>query len=143
MHSYCAGLYREGGAGFCYIRGRSNAYLFGASEPPDPECFCHAPLTVPYTPEEQTQFNAAAVLFLEWVEDYERWLEALVGVSYRDALHPHAPMPWLPPSAARRWFVEYRRDPVNVHVPRRRMRSAALLPSSRFFRNSNPMGQVA
>ncbi len=122
LHSFCAGLYRPNTPGFLYIRGKYNAYRYDGSEPPDPECFCHAPLTIPDHTDEADPFFAALALFLDWEEAYEAWLEDLVGPKYRAGLFPHCPTPWLPPGDARVWLRAFSAEPLRITVPKRRRR---------------------
>lgn len=133
LHSFCAGLYREDAPGFIYIRGKFNAYRYGGAEPPDPECFCHAPLEIPEHTNAADPFFAALGLFLSWLEEYETWLEDLVGPAYRTSLFPHCPLPWLPPAQARQWLREFGKRPLTTRVSKRRNSShskqtPALLP---------------
>ena len=119
MHSFCAGLYRADAPGFLYVRGKFNAYRYEGSEPPDPECFCHAPLEMPEHTRADDPFFVALALFLRWLEEYETWLETLVGLSYRAALFPHCPLPWLPPMEARKWLCAFGERPLTTRVPKR------------------------
>lgn len=120
MHSFCAGLYRADAPGFLYVRGKYNAYRYEGSEPPDPECFCHAPLAIPEHTSSDDPFFSALSLFLKWLEEYEIWLEKFVGPTYRARLFPHCPLPWLPPAEARRWLSEFGAHPLTMRVPKRR-----------------------
>lgn len=129
LHSFCAGLYRADAPGFLFIRGNYEAYRYEGAEPPDPECFCHAPLAIPEHTDAHDPFFAAITLFLEWLEEYETWLERLVGPTYRARLFPHCPLPWLPPSEARAWLRAFARAPLTTPPPRRRERPAFLTTS--------------
>jgi len=121
LHSFCAGLYRTGAPGFLYIRGKFNAYRYEAAEPPDPECFCRAPLAIPEHTRADDPFFSALTLFLRWLEEYETWLNQLVGPEYRAGLFPHCPTPWLPPEEARRWLCRFSEQPLTTRVPRCRL----------------------
>ena len=125
MHSFCAGLYRVDAPGFLYIRGKYNAYRYDGAEPPDPERFCHAPIAIPEHTRADDPFFAALALFLRWLEEYETWLENLVGPKYRAGLFPHCPMPWLPPLEARQWLNAFGKNPLTTRVPKRGARAAA------------------
>ena len=120
MHSFCAGLYRADAPGFLYIRGKGNAYRYDGSAPPDPECFCHAPLAIPAHTDARDPFFAALSLFTQWLGEYESWIEKLTGSAYRARLFPHCPVPWLPPAEARRWLLIFGAQPLTAPVPRRR-----------------------
>jgi hypothetical protein len=120
LHSFCAGLYRPGTPGFLFIRGRNEAFRYEGAEPPDPECFCRAPLAIPEHTNARDPFFAALGLFLDWAEHYEVWLEALVGPRYRAGLFPYCPLPWLPPEAARSWLGKFAMRPLETHIPKRR-----------------------
>lgn len=120
LHSFCAGLYRADAPGFIYIRGKYNAFRYDGTEPPNPESFCHAPLAIPEHTQLSDPFFAAVALYLDWAEEYEAWIEKLVGPGYRTNLFPHCPLPWLPPAEARRWLRTFRDQPLATPVPRRR-----------------------
>ena len=135
MHSFCAGLYRADAPGFLYIRGRSGAFRYQGSQPPDPECFCHAPIEIPEHTDACDPFFAALGLFTQWLEEYEAWLENLVGPTYRARLFPHCPLPWLPPEQARRWLGRFGEEPLATPVPNRQRRERGqrrTLPHWRF-----------
>jgi hypothetical protein len=131
LHAFVIGIYGADAAGFCFIRGRDAAYLYEGPEPPDPKCFCDTPLVWPETESQRAAFHAAAARFLTWAEEYERWIEALVGPAYRAGLFRHVTLPWLEPASARAWFAAYARDPLSASVPRRRTGRTQALASGR------------
>ena len=65
----------------------------------------------PETKELTNRFHAAASLFLEWLEDYEVWIDKSYGFEYRDLCYKAYHLKWQCPSEGRDWFSSFRRHP--------------------------------
>lgn len=118
LHSFCVGLYREEQPGFIFVRGRLNAYLHHGKMPPHPGRYGEE-LMIPRSESEWSAFENAAGVFLDWVLEYEAWIDRVAGKNYRLALYPHCPLPWLEPADAREWMRRYRSAPGTTKVPRK------------------------
>ncbi len=73
LHSTCAGIYSETGAGIVFLRPVGKVYLFTGQEPPTPGGAATSHWVVPRSPDERARFSKSCALLLAWVEAYERW----------------------------------------------------------------------
>ena len=113
LHGACVGWYpRDGGEGFLFIRplGKCHVWLGrGAPVPGDWPAGLIAPT-------DFAKLHACAGPFLDWWLHSERWVEDLLGGSYRTNCYRHfkrlpKARPWLPPASARRWVARLREEP--------------------------------
>jgi hypothetical protein len=111
LHSFCFGLYPDESDGFLFIRAGSKAVLYLGSSPAVPGSYKEDLMLLPTDLVLWKKFHTASSAFLEWVEEYEEWVQRRMGAEYRIHAQKHSPSPWLAPADARAWFRLYRNDP--------------------------------
>ena len=111
LHGYCVGAYSKDADSFIFIRRDSRCFLYTAPRPPWPGRYRQRCLVTPESEAEFSRFHAAATRFLEWLEDYERWVDQTYGPRYREACYEAYHLKWQPPAEGRAWFRDFRRCP--------------------------------
>ena len=111
LHSFFVGIYPKSSDGFIFIRARNRCFLYTAEYPPCPGDYPEEYMFTPETKELTNRFHAAAALFLEWLEDYELWIEQSFGFKYRESCYEAYHLKWQPPSEGRDWFSSFLRYP--------------------------------
>lgn len=113
LHSFCVGIYGAKADGFLYIRAKNLAAVYCGRRPPWPGRYRDALLFQPRWGwiEEEARFHRAASVFLEWLDDYETWVEREMGADYRAGCYRRYHQEWLPPEEVRDWFRLYRDAP--------------------------------
>lgn len=109
LHSFCAGIYGGGKDGFVYIRKWDQGFAYTCERPPIPNRYRGDCLVSPKA--ESQRVCEAAASFLEWIENYENWVDKNYGHAYREQCFRDYHRKWLPPKQAREWFQLYRNAP--------------------------------
>ena len=74
LHSF-VGIYPNSSDGFVFIRARNRCFLYTAEYPPQPGDYPEEYMFTPETKELTNRFHSAAKHFLQWLEDYEAWID--------------------------------------------------------------------
>ena len=111
LHSFFVGIYPNSSDGFIFIRARNRCFLYTAKHPPQPGDYGEEYMFTPETKELTNRFHTAAKLFLQWLEDYEAWIDKSYGFKYRDSCFKAYHLKWLCPSESRDWFSSFRHHP--------------------------------
>lgn len=113
LHGACAGWYpRDGGEGFIFIRPLGKCHVWLGQSAPVPGEW---PADL-IAPTDFEKLHACAAPFLDWWLQSERWIDELLGGSYRTNCFRHfkrlpKAKPWLPPVAAMEWVAQLRDAP--------------------------------
>ena len=102
LHSFCIGLYGGGRDGFVYVRAHDAAYGYRGQCPPLPGRYRREWLQ----PLSQPGFGE----FVEWLLEYEQWVEDRCGASYREVAYQRYHRKWLAPAAARTWLENWKNE---------------------------------
>ncbi|MFT7153667.1 MAG: hypothetical protein ACI9Z7_000725 [Alteromonas macleodii] len=108
IHSLCLGIYGNNQDGFLYVRSPAGAYVYTDQTPTVPGNYRTVFLTRPVDVDSKQHFHKASSAFLEWLEDYESWIEETLGKNYRLDCYERYKRDWLPPNEAMEWFRQYR-----------------------------------
>ena len=108
LHSFCVGMYSKKEDGFLFVRAHDKAYAYCGKKPPMPGRYRKTFLIFPLGKENKLRFYHASCEFLEWLEDYEAWIEKTYGKAYRSSCFKRYHDKWLSPAKAREWFKKYR-----------------------------------
>lgn len=109
LHSFCVGMYSTKHDGFLYVRAHDKAYAYLGKKAPLPGRYRKTFLMLPSNKESKERFFKASCEFLEWLEEYESWVDATCGKSYRRRCYRLYHRKWLSPAKARTWFKKYRK----------------------------------
>ncbi|MEM7008737.1 MAG: hypothetical protein AAF462_06320 [Thermodesulfobacteriota bacterium] len=116
LHSFCVGIYGDNHDGFLFVRAHDQAYCYLGEKPPLPGRYRSSFLMLPKDKESKGRFYEASCEFLEWIEDYESWIDATYGKGYRLDCYARYHRKWLAPDQARKWFREYRESQSKIKV---------------------------
>lgn len=108
LHSFCVGIYSRKQDGFLFVRAHEKAYAYLGKKGPLPGRYRKTYLILPSNKENKKRFFDASCDFLEWLEDYEAWIERTYGKGYRIGCYRRYHNKWLSPAKARKWFKSYR-----------------------------------
>lgn len=119
LHSFCIGAYPNDADGFIYIRKHCKCFLYTASHTPCPGNYVDEDLTEPQMELELRSFHLVVSKFLNWLEEYELWIDHHYGMGYREACYKAYHLKWQPPTIGREWFKNYRQkaDKVEPLIP--------------------------
>lgn len=108
LHSLCLGIYGAKQDGFLYVRSPAGAYIYLDENPTVPGEYRPDFLFKPKSIEDKCRFHQASSIFLEWLEDYESWIDKTIGKEYRLDCYERYKRDYLSPDQARSWFRHYR-----------------------------------
>lgn len=109
LHSFCVGIYGKNKESFLFVRAHDQSYLYLGKKAPLPGRYRKTFLVRPVKRETKERFFIASCEFLEWLEDYETWVEKNYGKGYRIGCYKRYSSKWLSPAKARKWFQKYRK----------------------------------
>lgn len=111
LHSFCVGAYSEDDDGFIFIRARRQCFLYTSYHPARPGLYSEEDLQLVKDKETSVRFYKAAVRFLDWLIEYERWIDRFCERGYRDKCYKAYHMKWLPPSEGLEWLHHFCENP--------------------------------
>lgn len=114
LHSYSVGFCSKEHKGFQYVRARHQCFIYTSSNPPFPGCYPEEFLIAADSDEKMCHLHSAATHFLEWVEEYERWVDSACGSKYREDCYQAYKRKWQPPVTGRAWFRRFCRQPTSI-----------------------------
>lgn len=109
LHSLCLGIYGAEQNGFLYVRSPAGAYVYQNEKPTVPGHYQSEFLIKPLDIQSKWRFHKASCAFLEWLENYENWIDKTLGNDYRWEFYERYKRDWLPPDAVREWLDVYRK----------------------------------
>lgn len=104
LHGFHAAVLAPGAGAFVYLRGRQQSYATDDVGLFDPGAWTPQRMSSFPRPEAARSTLSAGLAFLQWLLDYEAWVEGKMGPRFRQHCHRRAPLPWLPPARANDWF---------------------------------------
>ena len=115
LHSLCLGIYGAKQDGFLYVRSPAGAYIYMDNKPTMPGNYQTKFLIQPKDIESKVRFHKASSNFLDWLEDYENWINQTIGSRYRLECYKRYNHDWLPPDEAMDWFSVYKKLGTKKH----------------------------
>lgn len=112
LHGACACWHQEHGDGFVYVRPQGRCFIWKGREAPVPGEWPEELLLA----ADPATLYSAALPFLEWWLDYERWIAGCQPGTYRQRCFQHykavpKARAWLPPESAVLWLERFMQDP--------------------------------
>ena len=96
LHSFCVGIYGNRQNGFLFVRAHDAAYLYLGNQAPLPGHYLDDLILHPENDGVMERFLPICSEFLEWLEDYEQWIDSTQGKGYRKNCYKMYHRKWCP-----------------------------------------------